>query len=129
MLNSHWTASRSSNSRLIPRTNKTPVQDFSQQAVRRLALWAERNQKIVILPPFLFAALLQNANPLPIHNSLRSIKQIAVWRLKPSFPREFRRFRDFSFGQNLCISFRNSLLQEVIRLQLVNAPLIPTGEK
>jgi hypothetical protein len=26
-------------------------QDFSQQAVRRLALWAERNQKIVSLHP------------------------------------------------------------------------------
>ena len=41
-----------------------------------------------------------------IHNSLRSIKQTAVWRLKP-FP----------------------LRSKVIRLQLVYAPLIPTGEE
>ena len=41
-----------------------------------------------------------------IHNSLRSVKQTAVWRLKP-FP----------------------LRSKVIRLQLVYAPLIPTGEE
>jgi len=47
-----------------------------------------------------------------IYNSLRSIKQTAVWRLESSSPREFRRFRDFAKGENLYISYRNSLLQK-----------------
>ena len=35
----------------------------------------QRNQKIVILAPFRFAALLQNVNPLHSQYSLRSVKQ------------------------------------------------------
>ena len=93
--------------------HKTPGKTSASTAVRRLALNGQSG--IRRLSFCLRSASLhshQNANPLLIHSSLRSIKQIAVWRLKPSFPREFRRFRDFSYGQNLCISYRNSLLQK-----------------
>ena len=58
---------------LTPRTHKTPGKTSASTAVRRLALWAERNQKIDILAPFRFATLLRNANPLHYQYSLRSI--------------------------------------------------------
>ena len=45
------TASRSSNSRWTPRTHKTPGKTSASTAVRRLALWAERYQKIARLLP------------------------------------------------------------------------------
>ena len=107
------TASRSSNSRWTPRTHNTPGKTSAGQAVRRLAQMAERYQKIVILPPFRSAALHQNANPLPsITRSARLNKQRSGDLSLPPPPREFRRFRDFAIGDNLCISYRNSLLQK-----------------
>ena len=36
-----------------------------------------------------------------IHNSLRSIKQTAAWRLSPFSPGKFCELRDFAYGQNL----------------------------
>ena len=75
----------------------------------RLALMGIMNQKIVILPPFRSAALHQNVNPLPIHNSLRSVKQTAVWRLSPFSSGKSCELRDFAYGENLCVLMQDFL--------------------
>ena len=62
-----------------------------------------------------------------IHNSLRSIKQIAVWRLSSFSPGKFCELRDFAYGQNLCVLYAKFPPPKAKRLQLVNAP-DPTGE-
>ena len=63
-----------------------------------------------------------------IHNSLRSIKQIAVWRLSSFSIGKFCELRDFAYGQNLCGLYAKFPPPKAKRLQLVYAPLIPTGE-
>ena len=64
-----------------------------------------------------------------IHNSLRSIKQIAVWLLSPFSPGKFCELRDFAYGQNLYVLYAKFPPPKAIRLQLVYAPPIPTGEE
>ena len=64
-----------------------------------------------------------------IHNSLRSIKQIAVWRLSSFSPGKFCELRDFAYGQNLCVLYAKFPPPKAKRLELVYAPLIPTGEE
>ena len=87
-----------------------------------------RNQKIVILAPFRFATLLQNANPLHSQYSLRSIKQIAVWRLSSFSPGKFCELRDFAYRQNLCVLYAKFPPPKAKRLQLVYAPRSPQGK-
>ena len=88
----------------------------------------QRNQKIVILAPFRFAALLQNVNPLHSQYSLRSIKQTAVWRLSSFSPGKFCELRDFAYGQNLCVLYAKFPPPKAKRLQLVYAPQSPQGK-
>jgi len=96
------TASRSSNSRWTPRTHKTPGKTSASTAVRRLALWAERYQKIVSLHP---------VNPLPsITRSARLNKQRSGDLSLP--PPRISEIPRFCQRQNLCISYRNSLRQK-----------------
>ena len=70
----------------LHRTNKTPGKTSASTAVRRLALWAERYQKIARLHPL--CSCIQS-NPLPIHNSLRSIIPATIttqWEIRTSSP-------------------------------------------
>ena len=59
-----------------------------------------------------------------IHNSLRSIKQTAVWRLSSFSPGKFCELRDFAYGQNLCVLYAKFPPPKAKRLQLV-MPLGP----
>ena len=59
-----------------------------------------------------------------IHNSLRSIKQTAVWRLSSFSPGKFCELRDFAYGQNLCVLYAKFPPTKAKRLQLV-MPLSP----
>ena len=109
--------------------HKSPCKTSASEAVRRLALMGERNQTIVILFPFRSAALHQNDNPLPIHNSLPlELKERRSGDLSLLPPRisEIPRFFLRTKSLHLLSKFSPP---EVIRLQLVNAPLIPTGEE
>ncbi|MBQ2242981.1 MAG: hypothetical protein II318_02055, partial [Bacteroidales bacterium] len=54
-----------------------------------------------------------------IHNSLRSIKQTAVWRLSSFSPSKFCELRDFAYGQNLCVLYAKFPPPKAKRLQLV----------
>ena len=59
-----------------------------------------------------------------IHNSLRSIKQTAVWRLSSFSSGKFCELRDFAYGQNLCVPYAKFPPPKAKRLQLV-MPLSP----
>ena len=59
-----------------------------------------------------------------LHNSLRSIKQTAVWRLSSFSPSKFCELRDFAYGQNLCVLYAKFPPPKAKRLQLV-MPLGP----
>ena len=74
-------------------------------------------------------AVSEGLRPLHFYNSLRSIKQTAVWRLSSFSPGKFCELRDFAYGQNLCVLYAKFPPPKAKRLQLVNAPLIPTGEE
>ena len=63
-----------------------------------------------------------------IHNSLRSIKQTAVWRLSSFSPGKFCELRDFAYGQNLCVLYAKFPPPKAKRLQLVYAPQSPQGK-
>ena len=63
-----------------------------------------------------------------LHNSLRSIKQIAVWRLSSFSPGKFCELRDFAYGQNLCVLYAKFPPPKAKRLQLVYAPQSPQGK-
>ena len=54
-----------------------------------------------------------------IHNSLRSIKLIAVWRLSSFSPGKFCELRDFAYGQNLCVLYAKFPPPKAKRLQLL----------
>lgn len=108
------TASRSSNSRRIPRTHKTPGKTSVSTAARRLALMDR--------------AVSEGLRPLHIYNSLRSIKQTAVWRLSSFSPGKFCELRDFAYGQNLCVLYAKFPPPKAKRLQLVYAPQSPQGK-
>ena len=75
------------------------------------------------------AALLHSVNPLPSITRSARLKQIAVWRLSSFSPGKFCELRDFAYGQNLCVLYAKFPPPKAKRLQLVNAPLIPTGEE
>ena len=94
---------------------KTPGKTSASTAVRRLALWAELYQKAYAL----FTFITRSARLIPLPRAARCKSPLGclliaheVWRLESSSPREFRRFRNFAKGENLCISYRNSLLQK-----------------
>ena len=72
---------------------------------------------------------IRRLTPSSIHNSLRSIKQTAVWRLSSFSSGKFCELRDFAYGQNLYVLYAKFPPPKAKRLQLVNAPLIPTGEE
>ena len=59
-----------------------------------------------------------------IHNSLRSIKQTAVWRLSSFSPGKFCELRDFAYGQNLYVLYAKFPPPKAKRLQLA-MPLGP----
>ena len=63
-----------------------------------------------------------------IHNSLRSIKQTAVWRLSSFSPGKFCELRDFAYGQNLYVLYAKFPPPKAKRLQLVYAPRSPQGK-
>ena len=71
--------------------HKSPCKISVGQAARRLALMGIRNQTITILSPFRSAALHQNANPLPINNSLPlELNEKTPDGLCPSYPHKGR---------------------------------------
>ena len=74
-------------------------------------------------------AVSEGLRPLHFYNSLRSIKQTAVWRLSSFSSGKFCELRDFAYGQNLCVLYAKFPPPKAKRLQLVYAPLIPTGEE
>ena len=57
-----------------------------------------------------------------IHNSLRSVKQTAVWRLSSFSFAKFCELRDFAYGQNLFVLYAKFPPQKAKRLQLVMPP-------
>ena len=120
------TASRSSNSRWTPRTHKNARQDFSRTSRQKTC--PDGQSGIRRLPACIRCApaFCQSSS---IHNSLRSIKQTMVWRLSSFSPGKFCELRDFAYGQNLCVLYAKFPLPKAKRLQLVYAPLIPTGEE
>ena len=63
-----------------------------------------------------------------IHNSLRSIKQTAVWRLSSFSPGKFCELRDFAYGQNLCVLYAKFPPPKAKRLQLAMPLLSPQGK-
>ena len=73
-------------------------------------------------------AVSEGLRPLHFYNPLRSIKQTAVWRLSSFSPGKFCELRDFAYGQNLCVLYAKFPPPKAKRLQLVYAPLIPTGK-
>ena len=87
---------------------------YGQSGIRRL--------------PGCFRCAPASSQSSSIHNSLRSIKQTAVWRLSSFSSGKFCELRDFAYGQNLCVLYAKFPPPKAKRLQLVYAPLIPTGE-
>jgi len=110
---------------------KTPGKPSAGQAVRRLALWAERYQKVYAL----FTFITRSARLIPLPRAARSKSPLGclliaheVWRLSSFFPGKFCELRDFAYGQNLCVLYAKFPPPKAKRLQLVYAPLIPTGK-
>ena len=119
------TASRSSNSRWTHPHIKRPTRlqpgkpsedlPYGQSGIRRL--------------PGCIRCTPASSQSSSIHNSLRSIKQTAVWRLSSFSPGKFCELRDFAYGQNLCVLYAKFPPPKAKRLQLVYAPQSPQGKK
>ena len=118
------TASRSSNSRWTQRTNKTPVQDFSQHSCQKTCPYGQSG--IRRLPGCLRYAPASNQSS-SIHNSLRSIKQTAVWRLESSSPENFGDSAILPKAK-ISASLIEILSSRSHKTPAVYAPLIPTGK-
>ena len=56
------------------------------------------------------------------YNSLRSVKQTAVWRLSSFSSGKFCELRDFAYGQNLYVLYAKFPPPKAKRLQLVMPP-------
>ena len=119
------TASRSSNSRWTPRTHKTPGKTSASKLSEDLPYGQSGIRRLTGCLRYAPASSQSSY----IHNSLRSIKQTAVWRLSSFSPGKFCKLRDFAYGQNLCVLYAKFPPPKAKRLQLVYAPLIPTGEE
>ena len=128
---------------LLPRTHKSTRQDFSQHIYLKTCPLG-RAVSEDCQPAS--TALLHPVNPLPsITRSARLIPLPRVarcksplgylliaheaWRLSSFSPGKFCELRDFAYGQNLCVLYAKFPPLKVIRLQLVYAPLFPTGEE
>ena len=111
---------------LNPTHTKNARQDFSRASRQKTCL--DGLSGIRRLPACIRCtpAFCQSSS---IHNSLRSIKQTAVWRLSPFSLGKFCELRDFAYGQNLCVLYAKFPPPKAKRLQLVYAPQSPQGKK
>ena len=107
---------------------KRPARLPPAQLSEDLPLWAEGYQKIVILSSFRYAALQQNANPLPLITRFARLSRcrgLLAVKVHWTFTNRSRGletfvffllkccgFRDFSFGENLYILMQHLLPQK-----------------
>ena len=83
-------------------------QDFSQHSCQKTCPYGQSGIRRLSACIRCAPAFCQSSS---IHNSLRSIKEIAVWRLSSFSPGKFCELRDFAYGKISAFFIQNFLLQ------------------